>query len=340
MLQSFEGLVKGTLRRGIVENRAGETATGRTDTSAALAMLSVFASVGAKVFDLSITDLADGKPVKGMQRPGRSLEEIRGRIARDLQDAERNRQNVIIRPRSTTALLIQLDDCDDEKAERLEPFSFLTLRTSPSNGQVWLAVSDGPQESTAAATEFKTRVRRGAGADHSATGATRIAGSLNFKSKYAPAFPRVEITRANAGSFTTVAALENAGLVAPDEPQPPAVFPAPFPTPRPAPARKWPDYQTALRGARQNKDGNGPDRSTADFMWCKWAAERGWTERDIAAKLAEVSEKARQRIAAGDKENQQRGLPGYCLLTARNGVSAVERERGRRQVLKSTASPR
>src|SRR5580700_6974041 len=102
----------------------------------------------------------------------------------------------------------------------------MTLRTSPGNGQVWLAVSDGPKESDeAAARAFRTRVRRGAAADHSATGATRIAGSLNFKSKYAPAFPRVEITRTNAGSVTTVAALELAGFIAPEQPLPPASVP-------------------------------------------------------------------------------------------------------------------
>ena len=72
----------------------------------------------------------------------------------------------------------------------------MTLRTSPGNYQVWLAVSDAPKESDKeAAKQFRTRVRRGAGADHSATGATRIAGSLNFKTKYAPDFPVVEITR-------------------------------------------------------------------------------------------------------------------------------------------------
>ena len=203
--------------------------TGSSNTSAALAMLDTFASVGAKMFDLSITDL-DGKPVKGQQRPGRSLDEMRRRIGRDLQDGERNRHNVIIRPRSTTALLIQLDDFDDAKAAQMQPYAFMTLRTSPGNGQVWLAVSDGPKESDEeAAREFRTRVRRGAGADHSATGATRIAGSLNFKTKYAPAFPVVTITTTAAGRLTTVAELEKAGLIAPREelppPQPPASVP-------------------------------------------------------------------------------------------------------------------
>ena len=129
-----------------MDNRAGETATGRHNSIEAMRMLDAFASVGARVFDLSITDMTTGDPVDGLQRPGRSLDEMRRRIARDLQDGERNRHNVIIRPRSTTALLIQLDDCSPEKAEQMAPYAFMTLHTSPGNGQVWLAVSDGPKD--------------------------------------------------------------------------------------------------------------------------------------------------------------------------------------------------
>jgi len=44
--------------------------------------------------------------------------------------------------------------------------------------------------------EFARRVRRGAGADITASGATKIAGSLNLKDKYAPDFPRVTIREA------------------------------------------------------------------------------------------------------------------------------------------------
>jgi hypothetical protein len=48
--------------------------TGEEDNyQKALAMLSGFASVGARVFDLSVTDI-NGDEVKGLQRPGRSLE--------------------------------------------------------------------------------------------------------------------------------------------------------------------------------------------------------------------------------------------------------------------------
>ena len=159
-----------------------------------------------------------------------------------------------------------------------------------------------PKESDEeAAREFKTRVRRGAGADHSATGATRIAGSLNFKTKYAPAFPRVEITRTNAGSMTTVAALEQAGFIAPAETTlPPASVPPANVTARAEGSRAGNSaaplarLSADLEGAPRKKDGT-PDRSTADFMWCKWAIQRGHSTDETAAKLAEVSERARER---------------------------------------------
>lgn len=323
-----------TGRGGLVDDRAGETMTGRSDSREALAMLSAFASVGARSFDVTLLDI-EGRE-QGFQG-NRSLEDLRNNLWKRLEAAERSQHSVVIRPRSTTALLIQLDDFTQEKAARIEPYSFLTLCTSPGNYQVWLAVSDAPRESEKeAAKEFRTRVRRGAGADHSATGATRIAGSLNFKTKYAPAFPRVEIARANAGSVTTVAALEKAGLVAPREPtQPPASVPLQKlsqPAPRGKGPQHWPDYERTLRGAPLKGDGT-PDRSLADFMFCKWAIERGHGIEETAEKLGQVSAKAQERIRLKDDQ-------GYTLLTARNAAAAVERERSRRQFSKPARQPR
>jgi RepB DNA-primase from phage plasmid len=299
-------------------------------------MLSAFASVGARMFDLSFTDLAGAK-VEGLQRPGRGLEEMRRTIGRILLDAARRQHNVIIRPRSATALLIQLDDFTAEKVARAEPFAFMTLCTSPGSYQVWLAVSDGPQESDReAARQFRTRVRRGAEADQSATGAVRIAGSLNFKTKYAPSFPMIEIARLESGKTVTVAALEEAGLLAAhEEPasQPPASVPPSPPRQRAQASAPWhwPDYQQSLRGAPLKGDGT-PDRSLADFMWCKWAIQRGHGIEETAEKLAEVSTKAQERIRV-------KGDQGYPLLTARNAAAAVERDRERRPFLKRMARP-
>jgi RepB DNA-primase from phage plasmid len=314
-----------------MNGRVGDTPTGK-----ALAMLSAFASVGARVFDLSLTDLS-GAPVKGLQRPGTSLEEMRRTIGRMLHEAERNQHNVIIRPRSVTALLIQLDDFTVEKAARIQPFTFMTICTSPSNYQVWLAVSDGPKESNKeAAKQFRTRVRRGAGADQSATGAVRIAGSKNFKPKHAPTFPIIKLAVVDARRTVMTAALEKAGLLAPRaEPasQPPTgVSPSASRPPVPASGPwRWPDYQQSLRGAPLKGDGT-PDRSLADFMWCKWAIQRGHSIEETAAKLAEVSAKAQERIRV-------KGDRGYTLLTARNAAIAAERDRERRPFLKRAARP-
>jgi hypothetical protein len=306
------------------------------DTGQALAMLEAFASVGARVFDLSITDI-NGDPVEGLQRTGESLAQIRRRIGHDLQAAERNRHNVIIRPRSTTALLVQLDDFSREKAAQIEPYAFITSCTSPGNGQVWLAVADGPKESEKeAAKAFRKRIRRGAGADKSATGATRISGSLNFKPHYSPQFPIVTLTHINHGKTITIAQSQEAGLLGPAEEQAPILPPASVP-PRIPPsgatsARYWPDYERALRGAPLKKHGTGPDRSLADYMFCRWAAQRGWTAEEIAIKLMDVSQKAQEQARRGDE--------GYAKVTAWNAAQDVGRERTRGQPLKSATNPR
>jgi hypothetical protein len=334
MLQSDQKISKrAELAGGMVEGREGELATvQRHDARAALAMIDAFASVGARIFDLTITDQG-GHEVPGLQRPGRSLDEMRRRIARDLHDAERNRHNVIIRPRSATALLIQLDDFSAEKAAEMEPYAFMTYQTSPLKWQAWLAVSDGPKESEKEAAKlFRTRVRRATKADHNATGATRIVGSLNFKPDYAPDFPVVRLGHVRTGGTVTVAALDNAGHVGPAEtPQPPASSaPQKFST-RPALNRSWPDYQDVLAKGQRKADGQ-PDRSKADYWWCKYAVERGWSVDEIAAKLLEVSERAKERVKKRDF--------GYCRIVAENAEKSEQERRSRRQFLKSTAYPR
>jgi hypothetical protein len=156
-------------------------------------------------------------------------------------------------------------------------------------------------------------LRKGTGADPTASGATRVAGSLNFKDKYAPEFPRVAIRQANLGRVTEAAELERLGLVAAPEivTEPPRMSPA-----RSRPSgnnRKWPSYARCLDGAPLNSEETGPDTSRADFVWCMTAIDWGWSVQDTAARLMEESAKA--------KENGQ----GYANLTARNAALAVER---------------
>jgi hypothetical protein len=203
---------------------------------------------------------------------------------------------------------IQLDDLKAENLSRLAPAVFLTLETSPGNFQAWLAMSGAEDK------DFARRLRKGSGADPTASGATRVAGSLNFKDKYAPAFPRVALRQANLGRTTTAAELEQLGLVAEPEPAPPLRTPPARARPGPG-SRKWPSYARCMDGAPLNHGETGPDISRADFVWCMTAIDWGWSVDDTAARLMEESAKAR---ANGES---------YAVLTARNAAAAVERRR-------------
>jgi hypothetical protein len=68
--------------------------------------------------------------------------------------------------------------------------------------------------------------------------------------------------------------------------------------------RAWPDYQRCVDGAPPAKEGDGPDRSIADFFWCIMAAQRGWSIEETANKLLEVSARAQERARLRDE--------GYC----------------------------
>lgn len=265
----------------------------------ALAMLDAFASVGARLFDVTTTDIK-GEKVKFKRNS--SLEELLRTIGGRLRKAVQDQRNIIIRPRSTTPTLVQLDDLDGEKVERLSPHAFMVISTSPDNHQVWIAVKD-------ATAHFARRLKKGVGADVTASGATRLAGSLNFKTEYAPGFPRVEVVHLNPGNLTTTAALDEAGFVAPEQ-RLPSGFAANAGRHR---RKAWPDYQRYVQGAPPAHGKGRPDISKADFTWCRTAIEWGWSAAETAKRLMEESVKAR--------ENGKR----YALRTAARAAESVER---------------
>lgn len=55
----------------------------------------------------------------------------------------------------------------------------------------------------------------------------------------------------------------------------------------------------------------------ADFAWCMTANDRGWPIKETAAKLTEVSERARERVQMADN--------GYPEITAQSAAGTVER---------------
>ena len=242
------------------------------------------------------------------------LEQLRAAMPAILQEAAERQHNVIVRPRSSGATLIQLDDLGEDAAERLRPASFLVLRTSPGNYQAWVAVAD-------ADADFARRLRKGAGADLTASGATRVSGSLNFKEKYAPDFPRVETVHASPGKVVTRAELEALGVVAPEEKATPADDPLRHRTG----AQRLAELP-ALRGeAPRRREGGRPDSSRADFTFCLLAIDWGWGVEETAARLMQESGKAQENGEA------------YALRTARKAAEASGAARGAAAV--STTPP-
>lgn len=275
----------------------------KTASMAALAMLDVFASVGAETFHITLTNL---KGEKIGFRKSVALSSVRQDTPHLLEKASRHQHNVIVRPHSPRAVFIQLDDLDAQAMERLKPVAFLGLQTSPGNFQAWIAMTENPDG------DFPRRLRKGTGADPTASGATRVAGSLNFKEKYAPVFPHVEITYAAPGRVARKEQLEALGLVATPEVAPPA---PPRVSPTRSGNRKWPSYQRCLEGAPPNHGNTGPDVSRADFTWCMTALTWGWSIEETAGKLMELSGKARENGEI------------YAHRTAQNAASAVDRRR-------------
>jgi hypothetical protein len=109
---------------------------------------------------------------------------------------------------------------------------------------------------------------KGVGADPSASGATRVAGTANHKGKYEPDLPKVRILDATPGRIMTPAELDPLGVLAPPEPAAPAVLPLKTSRKhtRSEGEGQWPDYQRCVVGAPPAKEGDGQDRSRADFF--------------------------------------------------------------------------
>ena len=257
-------------------------------------MLEAFGKAGTQQFDVTLTN-TDGAKTKF--RRGLALGVLRHDLPALLARSDRLKENVIIRPYlAPPVFLLQLDDLDAIRLQRVQAVAFLTVETSPGSFQAWLAMKDRGGE------DFTRRVRRAAGADLSASGATRLSGSRNFKAKYAPNFPRVAIVETRPGLLATPEQLAAIGLL-------PGPAAAPVSARAYAPrtgGRQWLDYQKCLANAPANHSGSGPDVSRADFTFALIAQDWGWSAEATAARLMEQSEKAKENGAAYAKRTCER----------------------------------
>lgn len=179
---------------------------------AALSMLDLFAGVGATSFDLTFKKLDEKQ--RTTHRNGQTVTNFRNSMPHLLQSSYRNRYSLIARPRSKKTALVQLDDLSAEKLAVIRSAAFCIVETSPDNFQAWIAIKGSQDE------DFARRLKQGAGADVNASGATRWAGTANFKAKYAPDFPVIRLCLAQPGLIVLPSTLEAMNVLA--SPTPPA----------------------------------------------------------------------------------------------------------------------
>jgi len=302
--------------------------TGSTAQSEAQRMLEAFTGVGADRFHVTFTNLREEETeifrnrtvpsmrynLAGWMKRAAILKPITFPATKtEPEETILAGENLIVRPYTPPAVVLaQLDDLEQKQLERVRPVAFLTLQTSPGNYQAWVAVEGGDRE-------FTSRLKRGMEADRYVSGAVRLAGTANYKRKYKADFPTVAIEELHPGLKATKEQLENMGLVAP----PPTKIELPASSLRCSdePRRKaWPSYERCLTDAPESNSG-GKKRTSADFtFWCIAIDLFKRTPEETAARLMEVSEKARQ--------NGEAYAIGQATRAAER-VAANPRNRGR-----------
>jgi hypothetical protein len=104
------------------------------------------------------------------------------------------------------------------------------------------------------------RIKRATGGDPGGSGATRLASSCNFKSKYGPDCPRVRLQSVAPMRMGSVGELDHAGLIAPDCP----IRGLAPPLGSRNRSLAWPSYARCLAHVPRAKNHDGKDRSAAD----------------------------------------------------------------------------
>ncbi len=204
-----------------------------------------------------------------------------------LRRSEDEHASLCVRPNG--AHLIQIDDCNQAIRDRLTPFSFLTIETSPNSFQCWLALPGTASGERDAVRERLLLALAPTGANGGAYNSLRFPGSRNFKlSHEAIGFPLVRTLTVEMERFVSFAELHEAGLLPPvSRPTPPC---SNVRRVNSSPTR-FPSWERELARVPRKSDGQ-PDRSRADYCWCLMSLRWGWSEREVADKLREVSAKA------------------------------------------------
>lgn len=256
--------------------------------------IKAFESVGVTEFKtVFLSRVAVGGDARCVGSEETKTSEIGTRLPGYIRRSERQEQSICLRPRD--GQLIQVDDCSLEVVERLSPYSFLVVETSPQNYQAWIALpltlSD---DERVAVRERLLRQLKGTGANGGAYNSVRLPGALNAKEKYKDAgghYPRVRLVSTAPGLIVTPNLLEQAGLLAPPLPQKVTALPA-YKNSR-LPEREA-DYDEYLRKSGK-ADTDKPDRSNADICYAMVMLKMGWPRHHVASRINDFSGKAKGR---------------------------------------------
>ncbi len=220
-----------------------------TPEGAAGAMVEACDTVGATMYKAAFTpiyplvgmadELPDGEERSFPQKNGvnATSAELIARIPEFFRRNNEDNRNIAVR---VWGPIFQVDDCSAEFYERLKPFCFAAIRTSPKSWQVWISLSgdfvgkDGKRNDALVAvrTRFFDRCKElKESANGGAYNSIRLPGTLNIKEKYAPEFPRIQLVYVSKGRKTTPEELDSAGLLVP-APTPKLVLVNPTPRPR------------------------------------------------------------------------------------------------------------
>lgn len=262
----------------------------------------VFQSVRAEKFSFLLKDDNTGKTEREMAERSRRLktfsrQDFEEKFLEMSEQSEVEQLSLIIGARHRNQ--IHLDDCSVTDAARLAPYSFAVVETSPNRFHVFLALRDWGRL-VAIRQRLNVRLRELSPDSEANTGAgsVRWPGTKNFKpERQRPNGEHftVRLVHASPALFTTEEELRDAGLL-----NDVAMVAAIAGSQRKVERR--PDYLKILAKApfarnEQRKAEGLPDRSWADFMWCRMYASWGASKKQIIEGLTEVSECARERGA-------------------------------------------
>lgn len=316
-----------------------------------LAFIDVLASVGATKFDVVTLSLdegtIDGKKIGGKKvkyRSGLSTTVIRRDLLKIIKDADCRECSVIMsHPSGSEVKFIQCDDLDEQTMSRLLPVAFMGLRTSPSikGFQIWIAMRSEE------IGDYYRRLRDGVSSDSSASEATRVPGSRNFKTKHKKAdgiYPFVKLIHLAEGKIASREELEATGLLI-EAKRISATRPSKsnlkndqktgytnqsqtfgrdftdkeikkYMREKAGPLwRKFPDYEKCRQSALPGKKKGGADRDTIDFPFALYSAKRGFLEDEIADQIMGRSEKYHEMLG-------ERGRR-YARLKAESAVDVA-----------------